>query len=206
MGAVRHPGPLIRETAVDNTTEVSMLRDLVVKNRSYRRWHQDVAMESEALRELVDLARLSPSAANRQALKFILSNDSQKNAMIFPNLRIDNDPIEGERPSAYVIILHDTGIQAWAQVDLGIAAQTIHLGAVEKGFGGVMVGNIDKDGLRKALDIPAHLEILLVLALGKPKEEMVIETMGADGSIQQWWDDSRARHVIKRPLSDLVVE
>jgi nitroreductase len=135
----------------------------------------------------------------------MLSNNPQKNALVFPNLRIDNDPIKGERPSAYVIILHDTTIQAWVHVDLGIAAQTIHLGAVEKGFGGVMVGNIDKDGLRKALDIPAHLEILLVLALGKPKEEMIIETMGADSSLQQWWDDTRARHVIKRPLDDLII-
>ena len=182
-----------------------MLRDLVVKNRSYRRFHQDVPMELETLRELIDLARLSPSAANRQALKFIISNDPQKNALIFPNLRIDNDPVEGERPSAYVIILHDKRIQAWAHVDLGIAAQTIHLGVVEKGFGGVMVANIDKDGLRKALDIPADFEILLVLALGKPNEEMVIETMGADGSLQQWWDDKRARHVIKRSLDDIIV-
>ena len=126
-----------------------MLRDLVVKNRSYRRWHQDVPMDTETLRELIDLARLSPSAANRQALRFMLSNDPQKNALVFSNLRIDNDPIEGERPSAYVIILHDKGIPAWAHVDLGIAAQTIHLGAVEKGFGGVMVGNIDKEGLRR---------------------------------------------------------
>ena len=182
-----------------------MLRDLVTRNRSYRRWDQDVSMDTETLRELVDLARLSPSAANRQALRFILCNDPQKNALVFPNLRIDNDPIEGERPSAYVIILHDTGIQAWAHVDLGIAAQTIHLGAVEKGFGGVMVANIDKDGLRRALDIPSHLEVLLVLALGRPREEMVIETVGADGSLQQWWDDKRARHVMKRSLDDLII-
>ncbi len=182
-----------------------MLRDLVVKNRSYRRWHQDVPIDSETLRELIDMARLSPSAANRQALKFILSNDPQKNALIFPNLRIDNNPIEGERPSAYVIILHDTRIPAWAHADLGIAAQTIHLGAVEKGFGGVMVGNIDRDGLRKALKIPSYYDILLVLALGKPNEEMIIEDVGPDGNTQQWWDENRVRHVRKRVLDDIIV-
>jgi len=166
-------------------------------------------MDTETLRELIDLARLSPSGANLQGLKFILSNDPQKNALIFPNLRIDNDPIEGERPSAYVIIVYATEIPripGIAHVDLGIAAQTIHLGAVEKGFGGVMVANINKDGLRKALDIPEQYDILLVLALGKPNEEMVIETMGSDGSLQQWWDDKRARHVIKRPLEDLILD
>jgi nitroreductase len=183
-----------------------MLKDLVVKNRSYRRFHQDVPIELETLRELVDLARLSPSAANRQALKFIISNDPQKNALIFPNLRIDNDPIEGERPSAYVIILEDTRIKLILACDLGIAAQTIHLGAVEKGFGGVMVGNVNRNALREALEIPSHYEILLVLALGKPKEEMVIETVGEDGNTQQWWDDKRARHVLKRSLDDIIVE
>ena len=182
-----------------------MLRDLVVKNRSYRRWHQDISIDTETLRDLIDLARLVPTAANRQALKFILSNDPQKNALIFPHIHIDNDPIEGERPSAYIIILHDTRIPAWVLLDLGIAAQTIHLGAVEKGFGGVMVGNINKTGLREALDVRAHFEILLILALGKPKEEVVIETMDTKGSLEQWWDDNRVRHVVKRPLDDLIL-
>jgi nitroreductase len=183
-----------------------MLRDLVLKNRSYRRWYQDVPIEYETLRELVDLARLSPSAANRQALKFIISNAPEKNALIFPNLRIDNDPVEGERPSAYIIILEDTGIKMALPCDYGIAAQTIHLGAVERGFGGVMVGNVNRDGLRTSLKIPPHYDILLVLALGKPKEEVVIETVGPDGSTQQWWDDKRVRHVLKRPLDDIIVD
>jgi len=184
---------------------VLLLRDLVVKNRSYRRFHQDIPIELETLRELVDLARLSPSAANRQALKYIISNDHQKNALIFPHVHIDNDPVEGERPSAYVIILEDIRIKLVLACDYGIAAQTIHLGAVEKGFGGVMVGNINRNGLRKALKIPAHYEILLVLALGKPKEEMVIETVGSDGNTQQRWDENRVRHVRKRALDDIIV-
>lgn len=182
-----------------------MIRDLVIKNRSYRRFYQDVTIELETLRELVDLARLSPSAANRQALKYILSNDPKRNALIYPNIRIDNDPPEGERPSAYIIILEDTRIKLILACDYGIAAQTIHLGAVEKGLGGCMIANINRDGLRKALEIPAHYEILLVLALGKPKEGMVIETVGQDGATQQWWDNERVRHVPKRSLDDIIV-
>jgi len=185
--------------------EVSMLKDLVVKNRSYRRFYQDTAIERATLRELVDLARLSPSAANQQAIKYILSNDPQRNALIFPNIRIDNDPREGERPSAYIIMLEDTRIKLLLACDYGIAAQTIHLGAVEKGLGGCMVGNINRKGLREALEIPSHYEILLVLALGEPKEKMVIETVGEDGSTQQWWDEEGVRHVLKRSLDDIIV-
>ena len=182
-----------------------MLRDIVLKNRSYRRFYQDVAIELETLRELVDLARLSPSAANRQALKYILSSDPEKNALIYPNIRMDGNPPEGERPSGYVIILEDTAIKLILACDYGIAAQTIHLGAVEKGLGGCMIGNVDRNGLRKALEIPAQYEILLILALGKPIETMVIEPVGEDGATQQWWDNDRVRHVPKRSLDELIV-
>ncbi len=182
-----------------------MIRDLVLKNRSYRRFYQDVSIDTETMRELIDLARLCPSAANQQALRYMISNDPEMNAKIYPHVRIDNNPPEGERPSAYVIILEDTGIQSWAHVDLGIAAQTIQLAAVEKGFGGVMIGNIIKDDLRKALDIPEKYNILLILALGKPMETMVIEDQSKVGVGQQWWDKDRVRHVPKRPLDEILL-
>ena len=183
-----------------------MIRDLILKNRSYRRWHQDEAIEYETLEEFVDLARLCSSAANRQALKYIISNDPEKNALIFPYLRIDNDPVEGERASAYIIILEDQGIKMAMPCDFGITAQTIMLAAVEKGYGGVMIGAIDRAGLRKALQLPSHLEILLVLALGTTIEDMVIETMGDDGNTQQWWETKDIRHVPKRPIEDIIVD
>ena len=183
-----------------------MIRDLVLKNRSYRRWHQDEAIEYETLKGFVDLARLCSSAANRQALKYIISNDPEKNALIFPYLRIDNNPVEGERASAYIVILEDLRIRMAMACDFGITAQTIMLAAVEKGFGGVMIGAIDKIGLRKALNLPAHLEILLVLAIGKTIEDMVIETVGEDGNTQQWWETKDIRHVPKRALEDIIVD
>jgi nitroreductase len=186
--------------------EVSMIRDLVLKNRSYRRWHQDEAIEYETLKEFVDLARLCSSAANRQALKYIISNDPEKNALIFPYLAIDNNPVEGERASAYIVILEDQRIRMAMACDFGITAQTIMLAAVEKGFGGVMIGAIDKLGLRKALNLPSHLEILLVLAIGKTIEDMVIETVGEDGITQQWWETKDIRHVPKRALEDIIVD
>ncbi|UCC90096.1 MAG: nitroreductase family protein, partial [Anaerolineales bacterium] len=88
-----------------------MIRDLILRNRTRRRFHPEVAIRVESLRELVDLARLSPSAANLQPLRYILSCDPQKNALIFPHLGWAGylkdwpGPEEGERPSAYIIIL-----------------------------------------------------------------------------------------------------
>ena len=183
-----------------------MLEDLVISNRSYRRFYQELAIGLTTLREFVNLARLSPSAANRQALKFVLSSDPAKNAVIYPFIRMDGNPPEGERPSDYVIILEDMEIRMAMPADYGIAAQTIHLAAVEKGFGGCMIGSIDREGLREALAIPERYNVLLILALGKPIETMVIETQVEGGPTHQWWDEDRVRHVPKRPLDDIILD
>ncbi len=188
-----------------------MIAELIKKNRSYRRFYQDVSISMETLRELVNLARLSGSAANLQPLKYILSCTPEKNALIFPHLswagylKDWDGPSEGERASAYIIILGDTAISKSFRCDHGIASQSILLGAVEKGLGGCMVGTVQRDKLRKALSISERYEILLVIALGKPKETVVIDTVGPDASIKYWRDEKDVHHVPKRSLDDIIL-
>ena len=188
-----------------------MIRDLVIENRSCRRFYQDVAIECETLRELVDLARLSASGANRQPLKYILSYDPQKNALIFSclgwagALKDWPGPSEGERPSAYIIMLGDTEISQAFGCDHGIAAQSILLGATEKGLGGCMHGSVERDELREALGIPLRYKILLVLSLGKPKEKVVLETLKPGGDFNYWRDSDSVHHVPKRPLDNIII-
>ncbi len=187
-----------------------MLKDLVVRNRSYRRFYQDVAISREILRELVDLARCSATGSNRQPLKFILSCEPERNALIFPHLSFARNlgwggPVEGERPSAYIIILGDTEINKTFGSDHGIAAQSILLGAVEKGLGGVMLGSAKKAELSQSLNIPPRYEILLVIALGKPKETVVLETVKPDGDCKYWRDGEGVHHVPKRKLDDIII-
>ncbi|MFC1901140.1 nitroreductase family protein [Chloroflexota bacterium] len=188
-----------------------MLRDLVLQNRSYRRFDQSVEISMETLKELVDLARNSASATNRQPLKYILSNEPEKNAKVFETvgwaglLKDWPGPAEGERPSAYIVILLDTEIAQNAGCDHGIAAQSILLGATEKGLGGCMLGSANKDALRKNLSIPEKYDIALVVALGKPGEKVVLETMGEDGSFAYWRDAESVHYVPKRKLDDIII-
>ncbi len=185
-----------------------MFKNLILKNRSTRRYYQDFAVSQETLKELVDLGRLSASASNWQPLKYILSCEPEKNAIIFSNIWLAGEAPEGERPSAYIIILKDNGLGAYGgpQIDQGIAAQSILLGATEKGLGGCMVGAINKLGLQQALNIPARYEALLVLAIGKPKEKFVIETVEQDSTnTRGWWDEQGVRHVSKRRLDDIII-
>jgi len=187
-------------------------RELVLKNRSYRRFHQNVAVSRARLLELVDLARQCPSAANAQPLKYLLLADPETNAKIFPSLRWAGalkdwpGPAEGERPAAYIIILLDTRIRSNAGCDHGIVAQTILLGATEAGLGGCMLGAIDRPKLKEDLAIPDHFDIALVVALGKPKETVVLEPLKAGNSTDYYRDAHGVHHVPKRSLEEVVVE
>ena len=188
-----------------------MLRELVVRNRSYRRFYQEEEVALDTLRELVDLARLSASGANRQPLKYILSCDEERNAQIFSCLAWAGylkdwaGPVEGERPAAYIVILGDSEVSASFGVDHGIAAQSILLGATERGLGGCIIASVQRERLREALSIEPRYEILLVLALGRPKEVVVVEPLGPEGDIRYWRDEEGAHHVPKRALEDLII-
>jgi nitroreductase len=189
-----------------------MIKELVEKNRSYRRFYQEERIGREAIEELIDLARLSSSGANLQSLKYIISCDEEKNSKVFPYLKwagylSDWDgPIEGEKPSAYIVMLADKEISTNHFWDHGIACQSILLGAVEKGLGGCMFGAIDKKGLTLALNISEQYEVLLVIALGKPKEQVIIEALMDSNDIKYWRDENKIHHVPKRSLKDIILD
>lgn len=188
------------------------LKSLILKNRSYRRFHQKKTISKDTLIYLVDLARLSASAANHQPLKFILSSTPDTNKKIFPALawagylKKWDGPAEKERPSAYIIILGDKTINESFSCDHGIAAQSILLGAVDKGLGGCILGSIDRKKLREMLDIDSRYEILLVIALGKPAEKVTVDTVGTEGDIKYWRDEQDVHHVPKRSLEEIILE
>jgi nitroreductase len=160
----------------------------------------------------VDLVRFCPSAANRQPLKYVLSCDPARNALIFAHLRWAAalktwpGPAEGERPTAYVVILGDTRITNNFYCDHGIVSQSILLAAVEQGLGGCMIASIDREALGRKLNLPTYFEILLVLALGKPRETVVLEEGKSPDQVPYWRDEQGVHHVPKRPLEELLVQ
>jgi len=187
------------------------MEELVRKTRSCRRFYEDYAIGIEILRSLVDLARLSASGANLQPLKYLLCNQKEKNALIFPKLGWAGylkdwpGPVPGERPSAYIIVLGDQAITKDFGCDHGIASQSILLGATSLGLAGCIIASVKRDPLRKALNIPEHLEILHVIALGKPKEKIVIDPLSPDGDIKYWRDKDAIHHVPKRALDEIIL-
>lgn len=144
-------------------------------------------------------------------MKYILSCSREKNVQIFSCLhwaallKTWQGPAEGERPSAYIIVLGDKDVVPSFGVDHGIAAQTILLGAVEKGLGGCMLAAVDRDDLKRLLSIPSKMDVLLVIAIGKPREKVVIDVLEPGGSSNYWRDKDDVHHVPKRRLDDIIV-
>ncbi len=185
-------------------------KELVTATRSYRRFKQ-VPVSSETLYELIELARLSPSGGNLQPLRYIISSDAETNAKIYPCTKwagylTDWDgPAENERPTAYIIILHDKEAANTVGCDHGIAAQNIVLGACEKGIGACMIGSIERAELAEVLDIPERYRIMLIIALGVPAETVVLEDIGDNGDIKYYRDADGVHHVPKHKLDTLVI-
>jgi len=188
-----------------------MIADLVKKNRTYRRFVESEKISEAQLRKWVDLARLTSSGTNNQPLKYYLSWRASTNTLIFPHLRWAgylkdwNGPSEGERPAAYLVMLGDTQISKNYWWDHGLAAQSILLGAVEGGYGGCMFGAVDRPALAQALELDGKYEILMVIALGKPLEKVVLEPLKPDGNIKYYRDEEQVHHVPKRSLDDIIV-
>lgn len=191
----------------------SMLKDLVMKNRTHRRFYENIVVSRESLKELIDLVRIVPSTANLQALKFILFYTKEDREKVFPYLSWAgalpdwNGPEAGERPAAYIMILCDKQLGEGQGVDDGIAAQTIMLGATEKGLGGCILGNIKREELIQKLELDGErYSIELVLALGKPKEKVMLTDVKEDGDIRYYRDENQMHYVPKRKLEDLIIE
>jgi nitroreductase len=187
-----------------------MFKELVLKNRSYRRFDNSSRLEHTDLEELISLARICPSSRNQQALKFRLISEIPDCDKVFDTLawagylKEWGGPSPEERPSGYIIVLGDTRLGLKFDVDLGICSQTILLGAVELGLGGCMIASIKRDELRDFLGLDPAFEILLVIALGKPVEEVRIEEMVGE-NIRYWRDETGVHHVPKRALKDLIL-
>ena len=189
-----------------------MLKDLVVKNRSYRRFYQEVPVSTEDLRSLIDLARNTASSVNSQALRYKLVNTKEENEKVFETLAwagLLKDwkcPEEGERPSAYIIVLYDLSVGMVKHRDEGIAVQTILLGATEMGYGGCMFGSVNRTKLAESFGIDTEkYEIGLVLALGKPKETVKLVDIPGSGSTHYFRDTNGVHYVPKRSLDDIII-
>ncbi|MBQ3005241.1 MAG: nitroreductase family protein [Clostridia bacterium] len=187
-----------------------MFKDLLTKTRSYRNFDSTVTYTKEDMEYLISLTRLTPSAANKQPLKYAYAYKKEDCDKIFPLLSWagyleEKPPYDNNVPTAYILICFDTEISTTTcEMDAGICAQTIVLGAMEKGIGACMLGSMKKDEIKKIFNLPEHIVPRLIVALGKPKE--TVEIVDAkDGDIKYYRDGKEKHFVPKRTLEEILL-
>lgn len=184
-----------------------MLKDIVKKARSYRRFKQD-EISMETLEGLVELARFSPSGANSQPLRYVLINDKKTCAKVFSAiswagaLKDWTGPVEGEKPVAYVMLVAERP----ATINTGIAAQTIVIGAMEQGIGACMIGALKRDDAASAVNLDENYKIELLVALGYPAETVVVDDVNQGSRLTYYRDSDDVHHVPKIILDDMIIK
>ncbi|MDF2686593.1 MAG: nitroreductase [Clostridia bacterium] len=192
-----------------------MLKDLLLKNRSYRSFNESRIVTRKELEDFIDCARITPSSVNMQPLKFYLACEKETVSQIQPLtkwaglLKETVLPPEGHHPTAFIIICMDSEVTAAVnnfQKDVGIAAQTIMLAAAEKGLGGCMIGSYNGDELAKVLNLSENIKPMLVLALGEPDDEIVLTELAESGNGKTaYYRKDNVHYVPKRSLKDLII-
>lgn len=189
-------------------------KELCLKSRSYRGYDESRKFTREELAELVDCARFAPSSVNRQPFKYLLAykqEDLDKIqpltgwARALPQMKL---PHPGKCPTAFIVICQDTEWDADLTRyvrDVGIVAQTMLLAAVEKGLGGIMIGNFSPERISEALSLPAHIVPMLIVAFGKPDEEIILTEVEKGESLQYYRDENDVHYVPKRKLGDILL-
>jgi len=191
-----------------------MIRELVEKNRSYRGYDESRKMTREELAEFVDCARLTASAANKQPLRYYLAWEQEQLdkiqpltgwAKALPEMRL---PLPGKNPTGFIVICRDVNVAKTKEecmCDVGIAAQTMLLYAAEKGLGGIMIGNFSPERIKKALGLSEEFEPVLIVAFGKPDEEVRLVEAEKDASLKYYRDANNVHYVPKRKLEDVLI-
>lgn len=185
--------------------------DAILQRRAIRKYKQRPIPE-ETLRKLVNAARLAPQARNLQPLKYLVVNDPKLLDDVFACTRwaaqlSDGTPKDGERPTAYVVLLVDKEIigsdYKGYDIDAGAAGANLMLAAVGEGLGSCWIGSVDRERLRAVLRIPDRYIVHTMISLGYPAEKSVAED-AVDGSVRYYRDASGTLHVPKRPLDEVM--
>ncbi|MDO4672141.1 MAG: nitroreductase family protein [Porphyromonadaceae bacterium] len=183
-----------------------------MRNRTYRRFKEDVRIPEEKLEEWVENARYTASMRNVQPLKYIIVSQPEKCNKLTEMVTWAGympeweGPKKGERPTAYIVQILDTDVAASGRYDEGLQLEAITLSACEDGFGSCIMLSFSQGDMTRYFDLPENQFPLAVVALGKPAEHVVIDDMLPYADVKYYRDDNDIHHVPKRTVDELILK
>ena len=197
---LREKRPVIRRNHLSLDT-------LLHRNRSYRGYDPSRTVTRDELLRLVEVTTLVPSGMNRQALRYRLVTEADSDKVLslirlggaLPELHL---PFPGTEPRAFLVICSTVPESPVIDIDLGIAAQSLLLKAVEMGLNGIIIRAFDPVKLQEALGL--ELLPLLVVAIGKGAENIYLKPVEAGESLAYYRKDG-VHFVPKLKAEDLLI-
>lgn len=185
--------------------------ELISGRRTVRKFTRE-PIPDELLRKYVDAARLAPSGANLQPLKYVIVKSEAVVAEVTKNVRWaayiapEGNPKKDEEPTAYIAVAADTDIKksGW-EADVGAAVMSLLLAAEEDGVGCCWMQAINYEEISRILQLPKNLRLCCVVALGK-KAEQPVSVTAKNGEIKYYKDENGVLKVPKRPLEEILTE
>lgn len=189
------------------------LRQLLMKNRTVRRFQGDKEIEVNTIRQLIELVRYTASGRNAQPLKYQIITESGEREAVYPLLAWAGyfkewpGPDISERPTAFIVQCLDTRYGENCLCDDGLQLEAITLGACTRNLGCCIIKAFNAPKLAEVLHLPEHLKPRYVVALGYPAENVVIEDMNgdADADFKYYRTADGIHHVPKRTIDELII-
>lgn len=187
---------------------MATLRNLLLRNRSYRGYDSSFAVRDDQLRRIIEVATLCPSARNQQVLRFrpVVGEEAR---VVLQHIRLGGAlpelhlPFAGTEPNAFIVICSTVEESKYVDMDLGIVAQSMLLQATEIGLGGICIGAFDHKEIAEKLTLP--YEPLLVLAIGRPAERIELKPC-KEGDSLTYYRNEGVHYVPKINVNDLIIK
>ena len=148
--------------------------DIVANRYSCRHYSQEPVSQEQIL-EILECARLAPSACNRQPWKFMVISAPEELSAVHASY--NRDWIK-EAPVAIIVLGNRN--EAWhrsydeydaTDIDIAITTEHICLAAAEQGLGTCWVCNFNREELFNQFEIPDYLEPVVIIPIGYPADE-----------------------------------
>ncbi len=162
-----------------------------IENRVSVRDFQPISVDKEKLLQLIDAARIAPSACNLQPWCFIIITDPQRCAKL-----CDCYKREWVRSAPAIIVACGDHQVSWKRrmdnkdhcdIDLGIAIEHLCLTATDLGLGTCWVCNFDVSMCKEFLNLPEHIEPVALIPVGYPvKSEPSVRNRKLVDEIVRW--------------------
>ncbi|MDE6227235.1 MAG: nitroreductase family protein [Muribaculaceae bacterium] len=194
--------------------EFNDLKNLMMSDRTVRRFRESERIPVETLEKVVELVRYCPSGRNAQPLRYVIVTSEDDKEKVYPLLKWAgyfkdwDGPEKGERPAAYIIQCLDTKYGNNCLCDDGLQLEAMTLGLRTLGIAGCIIKAFDSIKLHEELRVGERYLPRYVLAVGYPAENVEIEDMDGseDADFKYYRTPDGTHHVPKRPLSELILK